>query len=93
MVQLTQMPSLEILDMSKNQISAFPDTPGRLIYLKVLSLTHNKLYALPPYMVDFPQLKVFKVDGNPVQWPVSRDVWVMGAGLMGRVSRGKCLGP
>lgn len=64
------MPSLEILDLSKNRISAFPAEPGRLIHLKVLSLTNNKLYALPEYIVDFDGMTVFKVDNNPLEWPV-----------------------
>ena len=65
------MPSLEILDLSKNRISSFPVEPGRLINLKVLSLTNNKLYALPEYIVDFAGMTVFKVDNNPLEWPVS----------------------
>lgn len=64
------MPSLEILDLSKNRISAFPVQPGRLVNLKVLSLTNNKLYALPEYIADFEGMTVFKVDNNPLEWPV-----------------------
>mgnify|MGYP002718824326 CR=1 FL=1 len=63
------MASLEILDLSKNQIESFPETPGRLTKLKVLSLTRNKIYALPSYLTDFASLKVFKVDQNPIEWP------------------------
>lgn len=66
------MPSLEILDLSKNRLERLPDIPGRMIYLKVLSLTNNNLYALPPYLVEFAALKVFKVDQNPIVWPVRR---------------------
>jgi Leucine-rich repeat (LRR) protein len=65
------MPTLEILDMSKNRLTAFPEKPGRLARLKVLSLSYNKIYTLPAYLVDFKVLKVFKVDGNPIEWPVS----------------------
>ena len=67
--QLTEINSLEILDLSKNQIEAFPDVPGRLAKLKVLSLTRNKIYALPNYLTTFHSLKVFKVDQNPIEWP------------------------
>jgi Leucine-rich repeat (LRR) protein len=65
------MPALEILDLSKNRLSTFPDVPGKLTHLKVLSLTNNKLYTLPAYLVSFHSLKVFKVDANPIEWPVS----------------------
>jgi Leucine-rich repeat (LRR) protein len=64
------MPSLEILDLSKNKISSFPVEPGRLIYLNVLSMSHNKLYSLPEYIADFDVMTVFKVDDNPLEWPV-----------------------
>jgi Leucine-rich repeat (LRR) protein len=72
MPQLSEMPALEILDLSKNHISSFPLISGRLINLKVLSLTNNKIYSLPEYLVDFNALKVFKVDNNPIEWPVSQ---------------------
>lgn len=74
MPQLTEMPSLEILDLSKNKLSAFPQEPGNLSKLKVLSLSNNKINALPAYLTDFHSLKVFKVDGNPIEWPVRLSV-------------------
>jgi hypothetical protein len=43
-----------------------------LVQLKVLSLTSNKIYALPSYLTTFNHLKVFKVDQNPIEWPVSQ---------------------
>jgi Leucine-rich repeat (LRR) protein len=65
------MPGLDILDMSKNQLRAFPDQPGRLIHIRVLSITNNKLVTLPSYLTKFEDLQVFKVDNNPIEWPVS----------------------
>ena len=64
------MPALEILDFSKNELSSLPAQPGHLVKLKVLSLTSNKIHTLPNYLVEFGVLKVFKVDQNPVDWPV-----------------------
>ena len=64
------MPSLEILDLSKNRITSFPVEPGRLVKLKVLSLTYNNICTLPDYMVRFDNLKVFKLGQNPIEWPV-----------------------
>jgi Leucine-rich repeat (LRR) protein len=64
------MEGLEILDLSKNNITAFPEVPNKLINLKVLSLTHNGIYTLPTYMTSFENLKVFKVASNPIEWPV-----------------------
>jgi hypothetical protein len=63
------MQGLEILDVSKNQITALPEHPGRLATLKVLSLSNNALTTLPTYLVTFSNLKVFKVDHNPIEWP------------------------
>lgn len=68
------MPTLEILDLSKNQITSFPDQPGDLTSLKVLSLTHNRIYTLPAYLTTFDSLKVFKVSANPIEWPVSLSI-------------------
>lgn len=65
------MENLEILDLSKNQITSFPVEPGQLSNLKVLSLTHNRIYTLPSYLTTFDNLKVFKVASNPIEWPVS----------------------
>lgn len=76
--QLTAMMNLEILDLSKNQIAAFPDEPGQLASLKVLSLTHNRIYALPTYLTSFDNLKVFKVAHNPIEWPVSFSAQMLG---------------
>lgn len=64
------MSNLEILDLSKNNITAFPEIPNNLVNLKVLSLTHNGIYTLPTYMTEFKSLKVFKVAHNPIEWPV-----------------------
>ena len=69
--QLSDMMALEILDLSKNCIESFPERPGRLAQLKVLSLTSNRIYTLPSYLTTFSHLKVFKVDQNPIEWPVS----------------------
>ena len=66
---MCELPTLEILDLSKNKIEAFPTDPGRLNRLKVLSLTSNKLYTLPSYLTAFTELRVMKVDLNPIEWP------------------------
>lgn len=66
---MSDLPTLEILDLSKNKIQSFPASPGRLDRLKVLSLTSNKLYTLPSYLASFSELRVLKVDLNPIEWP------------------------
>lgn len=38
-VQLMEMPSLEILDVSRNEIVGLPEEPGRLVQLRVSSRT------------------------------------------------------
>ncbi len=65
------MPSLEILDVSKNDITELPEDPGRLVQLRVFSLTRNKLGRLPGYLAHFANLRVLKVEENPITWPVS----------------------
>ena len=81
------MEGLEILDLSKNNITAFPDVPNKLVNLKVLSLTHNGIYTLPTYMTTFDNLKVFKVAHNPIEWPVC--FYIRGSRLILTSSREK----
>lgn len=71
------MPSLEILDVSKNNLRSLPDEPGRLAQLRVLSLSNNHLTKLPGYLVHFASLRVLKVDQNPLEWPVSAVISVI----------------
>lgn len=68
-LQLTLLPALEILDLSRNKLLHFPPLPGRLLSLRVLSLSQNRLTALPLYLADFTDLRVFKIDGNPLTFP------------------------
>jgi Leucine-rich repeat (LRR) protein len=70
------MENLEILDLSKNNLTAFPEKPNKLVNLKVLSLTHNGIITLPIYLTKFESLKVFKVANNPIEWPVSQHLTV-----------------
>jgi hypothetical protein len=36
---------------------------------KVFSLSKNRITKLPAYFVEFKNLKMLKVDNNPVEWP------------------------
>ena len=84
--QLTVMPSLEILDISRNKIRRLPSDPGSLVNLRVgdptfclfalvlmalqvFSILRNKIQKLPPSFARFQELTIFKVDGNPLEWP------------------------
>ncbi|KAI9613871.1 hypothetical protein H4Q26_009721 [Puccinia striiformis f. sp. tritici PST-130] len=66
---LTRMPSLEILDVSRNKIKAFPRRPGSLDRLRVLSVSRNRIKRLPNYVANLTTLRVLKIDHNPVIWP------------------------
>ena len=63
------MPWLEILDLSRNYISAFPENPGSLLSLRVLHIGRNRITSLPRYFPDFRDLSLFKVADNPITWP------------------------
>ncbi|EJU05554.1 hypothetical protein DACRYDRAFT_104040 [Dacryopinax primogenitus] len=66
---LTSMPSLEILDISRNKIKRLPVQPGNLVHLRVLCMSKNRLQRLPRYLTYFSCLKILKVDSNPIVWP------------------------
>lgn len=70
---LCEMPSLEILDISRNKIRKLPPTPGTLVRLKVFSIAKNRVKRLPVWFTAMTQLKVLKLDHNPLDWP-PRDV-------------------
>ncbi|KAF7978692.1 hypothetical protein HWV62_44951 [Athelia sp. TMB] len=67
--QLLVMPSLEILDMSRNKIKRLPSQPGSLAGLRVFCISKNKLTRLPAYMSEFVNLNILKTDHNPIEWP------------------------
>ncbi|KAL8280830.1 hypothetical protein RQP46_006834 [Phenoliferia psychrophenolica] len=56
---LCEMPSLEILDISRNKIKKLP----------VFSITKNRIKRLPAYIAQMSHLRVLKVDHNPLEWP------------------------
>src|SRR5258706_3932194 len=68
-IQLSVMPWLEILDLSRNYISSFPENPGSLLSLRVLHIGRNRITSLPQYFPDFRDLSLFKVADNPITWP------------------------
>jgi len=63
------MPWLEILDLSRNYISSFPENPGSILSLRVLHIGRNRITSLPQYFPDFRNLSLFKVADNPITWP------------------------
>jgi Leucine-rich repeat (LRR) protein len=63
------MPSLEILDISRNIITAFPSSPGTLIQLRVLHVGRNEIKALPTYFPSFTELSLLMINHNPIEWP------------------------
>src|SRR4051812_21928201 len=67
------MPSLEILDISRNKIRELPPDFGYLIKLKVLSISKNRIQVLPNYIARMDELKVLKIDHNPLVYP-PRDI-------------------
>ncbi|SCV69726.1 BQ2448_1120 [Microbotryum intermedium] len=68
-LQLCEMPSLEILDISRNKIKRLPASPGTLVNLKVFSIAKNRVKRLPIWFSALTHLKVLKVDHNPLEWP------------------------
>jgi len=63
------MESLEILDLSRNKIRAFPVFPGTLFNIRVLHLGRNQIGALPTYFPKFGALNLLKIEHNPIEWP------------------------
>ncbi|GAA5898338.1 uncharacterized protein JCM6883_000994 [Sporobolomyces salmoneus] len=66
---LCEMPSIEILDISRNKIRKLPQNPGTLVNLKVFSIAKNRVKRLPTWFTSMSHLKVLKLDHNPLEWP------------------------
>lgn len=63
------MPSLEILDVSRNRITVIPPKIANLTSLKVLAIAKNRIEELPVCLGDINSLQVLKLDGNPLKFP------------------------
>jgi Leucine-rich repeat (LRR) protein len=64
-----QLPSLEILDLSRNKLRTIPDEIRNLSSLKVLSLDRNRIERLPVCLGEMNTLVVLKVEDNPLVFP------------------------
>jgi Leucine-rich repeat (LRR) protein len=67
--QILSMPSLEILDVSRNKITVIPEGIANLTSLKVLAIAKNKIEKLPVCLGDINSLQVLKLDANPLKFP------------------------
>jgi hypothetical protein len=67
--KLCQVPSLEILDISRNKLTGIPDSIRRLSNLKVLSIAKNLIRKLPSCFGDMKDLRIIKFEGNPLVFP------------------------
>jgi hypothetical protein len=68
-LQILEMTSLEILDVSRNRIRSIPPRIANLTSLKVLAIAKNKIEELPVCLGDINSLQVLKLDGNPLVFP------------------------
>ncbi|GAA5841186.1 hypothetical protein JCM11251_003230 [Rhodosporidiobolus azoricus] len=80
---LCEMPSIEILDISRNKIRRLPQNPGTLLNLKVFSIAKNRIKRLPVWFTLMSHLKVLKLDHNPLEWP-PKDVATFTASISGQ---------
>ncbi len=58
-----QMPNLESLDMSDNQLSVLPLAIAKFVRLKSLALSGNSFTSFPLFVGDLPRLSEFYANG------------------------------
>ncbi len=61
---VSQLPELEHLDLSANQLSSLPERIGSLAHLRHLVLDDNHLGSLPDTLGELTRLRWLAVDGN-----------------------------
>lgn len=59
--------TLEVLDMTNNNLSALPSDFGKLKKLKILFLSNNKFTKLPTCLADCPQLSMVGFRNNQIE--------------------------
>ncbi len=65
--KLSQLTSLEVLDLSYNRIELLPDSIGTLPKLRRLILRNNLLTGLPKSLTRLPSLELLDIRQNPIQ--------------------------
>lgn len=64
--------TLEVLDLSNNQLDRLPADFGRFKHLKILFLSNNNFETLPPEIADCPELEMIGFKANRIQYVAER---------------------
>ena len=64
-MQLFALHQLEILDVSRNELTDISDEIGNLKVLRVLSIRHNKLQDLPLCIGFLKSMRMLRLEDNP----------------------------
>lgn len=67
--QILSLTQLEILDLSKNDLTSIPEDIKRMTSLKFLAIARNKISRLPIALGSMPNLHRLKFEDNPIVFP------------------------
>jgi len=65
--QISNLLSLQVLDLHDNQLSCLPASLGQLVQLTKLNVSHNRLTQLPDCLSDLKELRVLQANNNQIE--------------------------
>jgi len=65
--KISNLLSLQVLDLHDNQLQALPDSFGELVHLTKLNISHNRFPSIPVPVFSLKDLRVLQANNNQIE--------------------------